>query len=345
MNAIRYVARRPGLLAVVLLAETIAQAAAPAGEQVSLSDDGAGTVAVSVDGRQIAEYSYRDDEITRPFFARLRTPAGVEVTRRLPPDPQHDLADHPTFHPGLWLAFGDVSGSDSWRNKAAVELIVGSMRTAGGAGRGELSAKFRYADQNSPEQTVCAEEFRATILVRPSGWLLLWDSLFTADKPCIFGDQEEMGLGVRVATEMRSERQRRGAIPAGNGRILDAAGRAGGAEVWGKASPWCDFSGDVAGAPAGIAIFCHPDNVRPSWFHARDYGLLVANPFGRQAFKQGEPSRIEASAAHPLRLRFGVLVHDGRSDASELAAAYQEYLAEEAAETERSNQPDGAPRP
>ena len=52
------------------------------------------------------------------------------------------------------------------------------------------------------------------------------------------------------------------------------------------ASP--SFGGSMAGENVGMTIFCHPENFRPSWFHARDYGILEANPFGRQAFGKGE---------------------------------------------------------
>jgi cytochrome oxidase Cu insertion factor (SCO1/SenC/PrrC family) len=34
-------------------------------------------------------------------------------------------------------------------------------------------------------------------------------------------------------------------------------------------------------------------NPHPSWWHNRDYGVFVSNPFGRKAMKQGGESRIE----------------------------------------------------
>jgi hypothetical protein len=77
-----------------------------------------------------------------------------------------------------------------------------------------------------------------------------------------------------------------------------------------------------------MTVFCHPDNFRPSWFHARDYGFLAANAFGRAAFKKGEPSKVVVKPGEELRLRYGVLIH--ASDADErpdLSAAYQDYVA------------------
>ena len=53
-------------------------------------------------------------------------------------------------------------------------------------------------------------------------------------------------------------------------------------------------------------------NFRESWWHNRDYGVFVANPFGRQAMKQGARSEITVAQGETLRIRFGALVHDHR---------------------------------
>ena len=69
-----------------------------------------------------------------------------------------------------------------------------------------------------------------------------------------------------------------------------------------------------------------PQNFRRSWFHARDYGLLVANPFGQNAFTKGEKSRVTISAGEKFTLEFGVLVYEVPSGAIlNIAAAYQSY--------------------
>ena len=76
-----------------------------------------------------------------------------------------------------------------------------------------------------------------------------------------------------------------------------------------------------------MTIFCHPENFRPSWFHARDYGLLEANPFGRQAFGKGEKSSVVVKPGEKLRLRYGVLIHSGPPDSPiDFAEAYKDYL-------------------
>jgi hypothetical protein len=102
--------------------------------------------------------------------------------------------------------------------------------------------------------------------------------------------------------------------------ITSSEGRKNEKQVWGKQADWCDYSGNGH----GVMLMPDPRNFRRSWFHARDYGLLVANPFGRQAFTKEEPSRVVVAAGHSLTLRFGVLFHDGALDRQ---AAYNQFLA------------------
>lgn len=71
-------------------------------------------------GRPVTTYVFRDDKILRPYFANVHAPGGIQVTRNHPPVAGADPTDHDTMHPGVWLAFGDLSGQDFWRNKARV---------------------------------------------------------------------------------------------------------------------------------------------------------------------------------------------------------------------------------
>ncbi|WP_428306940.1 DUF6807 family protein [Lacipirellula sp.] len=282
---------------------------------------------ITVGEAPFATFVYRDEKITRPYFAHVRAPNGVQVTRSYPPVEGSDPTDHPEFHPGIWLAFGDVSGSDGWRLKAPVRFERFVEEPHGGAGEGGFAAEFSHRDQADPEQVICRELLRCDLRATHEGTLLLWDSTFTGDREFAFGDQEEMGLGVRMATPLRAEQVSKFHLPAGNGEIVTADGKRNEREVWGTSPAWCDYRGVVDGKPAGVAIFCHPENFRPSRFHVRDYGLMVANPFGKAAFKAGEPSRVTVRPGEELRLRYGVLVHGGESPENlDLDRAFKQYV-------------------
>lgn len=286
-----------------------------------------GSVAITVGDKPFANFAYADEKITRPYFAHVRAPNGVQVTRTHPPTPGSDPTDHPEFHPGIWMSFGDVSGADSWRLKAPVRFERFVEEPHGGAGEGGFVARLIHADPKYPTAAICREDLRCDVRATPEGTLLLWDSTFTGDREFAFGDQEEMGLGVRMATPLRAEQVSKQGLPAGHGEIVSADGKRNEAEVWGTAPKWCDYRGEVDGQSAGVAILCHPENFRPSWFHVRDYGLMVANPFGRAAFDQGEPSRVTVAPGEALRLRYGVLVHGAAAGENlDLDRAFERYV-------------------
>jgi hypothetical protein len=267
---------------------------------------------VTIGGMPFARYVYGTEAITRPFFESIRAPDGTQVTRNNPPVEGVDLADHPTFHPGLWLAFGDLSGADSWRNKDRIRHAGFVEEPQGGFGRGSFAVRNRHEKAGT---VIGDETCRITILVRPAGHLIVWDSeIRPVDGALVFGDQEEMGLGIRVATSL--------AVVKG-GRITDSEGRVNEAQVWGQQADWCAYGGAIDGKRVGVLIMPDPGNFRRSWFHARDYGLLEANPFGRNAFTKGEKSRVVVGEGDRLRLRFGVLIWAGGPD---LGAAYQDFL-------------------
>src|SRR4051812_35437067 len=104
------------------------------------------------------------------------------------------------MHPGLWMAFGDLSGADSWRNKDRIRHAGFVEEPRGGPGRGGFAVRNRYEKQG---EVLGEETLRITILAEPDRTLLVWDSTFRPrGDELAFGDQEEMGLGIRMATPL-----------------------------------------------------------------------------------------------------------------------------------------------
>ena len=253
-----------------------------------------------IGSQRFCRYVIRDKQISRPYFAHLHAPCGTQVTRRHPPLEGEDATDHATFHPGLWTGFGDINGHDYWRLKAQVKHVKFLEAPRAGPGWASFTSSNDYLSTDG-KTTICHERFTFVVLVRETGYLVLWESIFSAaGKEVVFGDQEEMGLGVRVATPL--------AVTNG-GRIVDSMGRVNGKGVWGKQSNWCDYHGRIGDIMLGVTLMPDPENFRRSWFHARDYGFVAANPFGRHAFTGQEKSRVVVPTEKPLRVRFAVLVH------------------------------------
>jgi hypothetical protein len=276
----------------------------------------AGELKIEVEGRPFATYVFHDARIPRPYFAHVHTRDGIQVTRNHPPKPGVDPADHAELHPGIWLAFGDLSGADFWRNKARVEHVGFRDGPSASDRRGTFSVRNRYVDGR---REVCREDCRYTIVDDPAGVFLIADSAFAGDEPFAFGDQEEMGLGLRVASAIR--------VKGGRGRMLNSDGLVNEKQIWGKAADWCDYSGPIDGRQVGMTVMPDPANFRRSWFHARDYGFVAANPFGRHALTRGETSSVRVEPGKRFRLRFGVWVHSDRdSNRPDVPAAYRRFV-------------------
>jgi hypothetical protein len=124
-----------------------------------------------------------------------------------------------------------------------------------------------------------------------------------------------MGFGARVATAITEKN---------GGVITSSSGLQTAKNTWGQPAEWCDYSGTVDGQRVGIVLMADPANFRPSWWHNRDYGLMVANPFGREAMKQGAKSRVRVQRGESFRLRFGAAIHQGHIEKA--AAFYQAFL-------------------
>jgi hypothetical protein len=300
--------RIQAILLVALLLLLPGYARCIAAENAVTFNQSTDNVEIVVAGRPLATYYFRDAKTLRPFLARVRAPNGLQVTRNHPPVAGTDATDHDTMHPGIWLAFGDLGDGDFWRNKGRVEHVRFVEPPKASGPHGEFTVENRYLDG---ERVVCDETCRISIDARPDDTTIVWDSTFVAPHEFAFGDQEEMGLGVRVATPL--------AVKNG-GTLTNSDGDLGEKQVWGKQADWCDYSGTIDSEQVGVLIVPDPKNFGRSWYHARDYGFVAANPFGRQAFTKGEASRIVVKPGDSLRLRYAVVLHAGQVDLNHLAA-------------------------
>ena len=278
-----------------------------------------GRVEILLDGQQFATYSYCNPDIPRPYFANIFVPGGLKITRNHPPA-DGDLQDHDKIHTGIWLAFGDISGHDYWRLKAPIEHVRFVVEPRNDGNTLRLAVENRYLTEQGDSE-VCREICNYGLHRVRHGVLLVSSSEFRSESNSFyFGDQEEMGLGVRLATPI--------AVSSGQGgRILNSQGKVNQRQAWGTSADWCDYSGSLAGKYVGMMIMPHPHNIRRSWCHARDWGFMAMNPFGRNAFTGGEVSKVFVHPGESFMLRYGLLIHwHDRPGAFDPAEAYQHFL-------------------
>ena len=118
-----------------------------------------------------------------------------------------------------------------------------------------------------------------------------------------FGDQEESGLAFRVASPLR--------VQGGNGTILNDVGQRNGQAIWGHQAKWLDYSGTQSGYRVGLMVIPSPHNARPSWMHARDYGVVASNPFPKQPRERRAPYvKTTIKRGDIYRLVYSLLIHE-----------------------------------
>ncbi len=288
-------------------AESSVAPKASRGDVSTMSKDGfhwseqPGRLVIAHGARAVAEFVFRDERILRPFLANVHAPDGTQATRSHPPVPGVDATDHDTMHPGLWLAFGDVGGADFWRNKGRMEHVgfvePPSLR------EGQLGFATESHLKAADGRQLCRLVTRIGFRELTNAWWIDWEATFRSDEgDLIFGDQEEMGFGARVATPITEKN---------GGLVTSSSGLRGAAATWGQPAMWCDYSGVVEGRSVGITLLADPGNFRGSWWHNRDYGVFVANPFGRASMRQGAKSAVTVRPGEDFRLRFAAVVHAG----------------------------------
>ena len=280
-------------------------------------------VKIFVDDQEVVDYVFVDSDISRPYFAHVKTLSGKQVSRNHPPREGVDKMDHANLHPGIWLSFGDLNGHDYWRLKAKTKHVRFLEPPAVGASGVKFKVLNHYL-ANDSGAVVCSEECDVQVRTVDGGYRVTLTSEFKAtDGELRFGDQEEMGLGVRVATPLAVEGKH-------GGRILDSESRINGAEVWGKAAKWCDYAGPLEGKWVGMTILTSPKNFRPCWSHARDYGFVAMNPFGLNAFTQTAKRDVIVKIGESLRIGYAVVVHESAQESGFNArAAYEQFVVEE----------------
>ena len=86
------------------------------------------------------------------------------------------------------------------------------------------------------------------------------------------------------------------------------------------------YSGTIDAQPASLLILDHPKNFRhPTTWHARDYGLIAANPFGLHDFQQmaKRSGAVKLAEGQTLTLRYRFMFFDDMIDAEAAAAQFQ----------------------
>jgi hypothetical protein len=240
--------------------------------------------------------------------------------------------DHDEPHQrAMFFAHGDINGYDLWGEAEFPQWSRHSASTFGrtvfralnemrdGPDSGALRAEFDLVTSN--EQPIAAET--QTYSFMGDEHVRIIDCEFTIRAnhgPVKIGDTKEGTFAIRVHKALASP----------SGHMVNSEGATGEKEIWGKRANWVDYDGNVSGEDVGIAILDDPKNLRhPTYWHARQYGLLAANPFGLKEFLRDrhQDGSFVIAAGESLTLRYRVFIHRGDFREANVADSYRQYAA------------------
>ncbi len=268
----------------------------------------------------------------KPFFYPILTPDGQPMTRTWPLDPAStESHDHP-HHRGLWFTHSDLNGIDFWTEQNTDKIHVGKTVARGFTNpvSGNIFGGFRaYTEWRAPDDKLIATDVRDVrvyqlgtdrvmdfeITVKPEGGPLKW------------GDNKDGTFGLRLPDTLAPAPEKSAHIATPTGHIETSSGLKDGA-AWGQPAEWVDYYGPIGGKAWGVAMFDNPQNLRhPTTWHARDYALFSANPFGLHDFKRGDKGVGDylQPADKTLTFRYRLLFHAGDTTAAHVAEQYANY--------------------
>jgi len=284
---------------------------------------------ILIGGQPFTTY-YFGPAAAKPYLFPLRSAQGTVVTRGFPMVSNIPGEDRDEPHQrAMYFAHGDINGYDFWGEaefarwsrhpastfgRTAFRKLI-EMR--GGSDSGTVLADF---DLVTFDGKVIATETQAYIFSGHEHVRNI-DCEFTIHAnhgPVRMGDTKEGTFAVRVVKALASP----------TGHMINSAAATGEKGIWGRRADWVDYYGNVAGESVGLAILDHPENLRhPTYWHARQYGLFAANPFGLREFlhDRHQDGSYVIPAAGSLTLRYRVLIHHGDFREADVAGAYRRY--------------------
>lgn len=310
-------------------------------------------VRVEIGGRLFTEYIYGDGA-TRPYCYPVLAADGTPMTRNFPMKKvDGEDTDHP-WHRSLMFAHSMVNGVDFWNEgrgdagrspQAKGRTVQDKLEETSSGAIGVIRTHDRWMAPDG--RLICTDErtirFHGTAEARMMDFEISLHAL--PDAPLVMGDNKDGTMAIRVAQWMTMPHKNQGggsritgessnvlSAAASNGHIVNSAGQRDG-DTWGKRADWCDYFSEHNGTIYGVAIFDHPQNIRhPTWWQARDYGLLGANPFGEHDFEglkdQPHAGDYTIPAGGTLTLRYRFYFHNGDAQDARIAGHYAEYAVE-----------------
>ncbi|RYD29799.1 MAG: hypothetical protein EOP86_21065, partial [Verrucomicrobiaceae bacterium] len=278
---------------------------------------------VEIGGSLFTELIYAGQP--KPVLFPVVGPGGFLITRQWPilPKAPGEETDHP-HHRGLWFSHGAVNGVDFWSEAPGAGKIVvrGLPEIVPGGPDGSVTLKTKEAWEKTPGQPVLHSATVIRLGADGGDRYLDYTITLNADQgEVLLGDTKEGTMAIRVnpLLNLKGEVAKGSAVNSAGNENLTA---------WGKHAHWVDYWAPTPSGVIGLACFDSPSNLRsPTTWHARDYGLIAANPFGLHDFEKAPKGTGDHTIkkGESLTLRYRWLFHTGDAKTAKIAERWKTW--------------------
>jgi hypothetical protein len=253
--------------------------------------------------------SLRTEEKNKPFLFPVYGPNQVQMTRQWPMENSglNEPVDHP-HHKGVWFSH-IINGIDFWTEKQGIVQLQ-TVEVSEPDEIKTMSHWIRKQDKSIVLSDQTCYRFGGD---DQSRWIDVAITWVASHGDVVFEDTKEGTFAIRVPFTFQFDAAHIRNNPQSIGKARNNSGQTGSA-IWGQPAKWVVYQGMIEQQNYSIAIFDHPENLRhPTTWHARDYGLFAANPFGLHDFQKTPPGQGEhrLTAGQSMHLRYRLLLIAG----------------------------------
>jgi len=318
----------------ILFASTIAVLQA---QQFELETTDSG-ITVKLNGELFTKYV--TDQANKPYFYPIIGPTGAHMTRHYPmKDVEGERQDHP-HHRGINFGHHKVNGYNTWLERLS---LVGKIKDKSPEEAEEILSVMGYTRHSAYKSLKVASDHAIMVVTNDytdydGNWIMKDERTYTFRAPnddtriidvdiilkatphviSHLDDIKDAGLSIRVPHAISVDAKQGGLLINSNGDTN--------VDSWGKQANWCDYNGTIDGEKIGIAFMNHPNSFRyPTFWHARTYGLLTANPFGTKEVGGEGDGTITLRSDETIKLKHRFLFHTGDHKSADIDGAWDEY--------------------
>jgi hypothetical protein len=308
------------LTAIALLAAFLLAPSSAVAQQISITehDD---RVSVHIGNDLFTEYLF--EGARTPILYPVYGPGNRPMTRNFPMrEVEGEANDHP-HHRSIFFGHIDVNGHSFWHRERIQNVWVRHRVTGD---RAFIAARNEWLD---PDDNVVLEDTTLLLFstIGPHRVIDFQITLHANNGDVTFGDDKDGLMGIRTHPNLRLRPDPNRGVQEVYGQSVNSEGVEN-AEMWGKRAHWLSYWGPIDDKVVGVAIMDHPSNLRhPTWWHARDYGLVSANPFGISDF-EGAPAGsgdFTLENGQRLTLLYRFIFHEGSAEEADIPALYEQF--------------------